>query len=420
MTTSVGLHGLLAPSHGARDSKVSEDNALASFAGVLAGVNQANAKLIVPEPQADGAPDGDGLENTDDTGSADLSASTDDATGASGSPADAAWGTTSLAIAVSAQGRQTAYTVLQRIANEEGLRTLGAKDPGHLELPSKSAATGQALNDAMSVSDEPADASGPGQISVARLAKLATIEQVSNAPGTPRVARAATVAKGVTIGDATGHSSDEHSLISRLGDAVNASRVEDGSANNSQSFNSDRQSSDRNASPYAAMPLRAAPAAPFSVADVATQMVSTASQRAERIMAAQDAPARPLSQIVMSIDAGNGTTDRIHVALRGSTVSATIDAADHRAADAMRMHSDDLVRSLTKDGVEVDSVRVRAAASASSATQVTTVNASQKSSETSNNSRFSREAQWDQQRSHGRSNGERRQHQRDQRGGKES
>jgi uncharacterized protein YcbK (DUF882 family) len=499
MTTRVGLHGLLAPSHGARDSKMNEDNALASFAGVLAGVNQANAKHIAPAPQADGAPDGDGLENTDDTGSADLSAPTDDATGASASSDVAATTTVAgananavdsssaalnpalqekLARVISrmreetghdvqvtetyrsqarqnalyAQGRQTAgpvvtwtqhskhtqgravdvtldggrasadaYTMLQRIANEEGLRTLGAKDPGHLELASKSAATGQAINDAISVPDEPAGASGPGQISVARLAKVATIEQVSNVSGSPRVARVAAVAKVATIADATGHSNDEHSQhLDRLGDAVNASRVEDGSANNSQSFNSDRQSSDRNGSPYAAMPLRGAPAAHFSVADVATQMASTASQRAERIMAAQDAPARPLSQIVMSVDAGNGTTDRIHVALRGSTVSATIDAADHRAADAMRVHSDDLVRSLTKDGVEVESVRVRSAASATTAAQVTTVDASQKSSETSNHSRFSRESQWDQQRSHGRSNGERRQHQRDQRGGKES
>lgn len=583
MTASVGLLGLFAPTPGARDSKVNEDNTLASFAGVLAGVNQANAKLIAPMPQADGTTDGDALENADDTGTTDTQTASDDA---SDSPAVASAPTADIATAATvavanpnavtssiatlnpalqdklsrvvsrmrdetghdvqvtetyrsqarqnelyAQGRQTAgpvvtwtqnskhtqgravdvtidggrasadaYTALQRIAKEEGLRTLGAKDPGHLELPSKSAATGQAFNDVMSVPDEPADASGPRQVSVARLAQVATVAKVASvaqiATGAVRVTHVkaeggrvstsptphvlaqadgvsemaipsrsaetpAQIVTGsdVTIGDATGDSGDnaipvhkafEISHLDRLSDAVNASRVEDASAKvqagtnkaptkpqmatgavqfrapsigrsatNNQSFNSDRRSSDRDSTGYTAMPLRSA-ATEFSVPDVATQMTSTASQRAERIMAAQDAPARPLSQIVMSVDAGNGTADRIQVALRGSTVSATIDAADHRAADAMRMHSDDLVRSLTKDGVDVDSVRVRSASTTTNAAPVTTVDSSQKSSDSSNNSRFSREAQWDQQRGQQRSNNERRQQQREQRGGKES
>jgi len=620
MTTSVGPLGLFAPPHGARDSKVNEDNVLASFAGVLAGVNQAAAKLIVPMPQADGASEGDALENADDVGTTDAEATTDGASDVSATTATTTDVASTAAAAASpnavnssiatlnpalqeklarvisrmrdetghdvqvtetyrsqsrqnalyAQGRQTAgpvvtwtqsskhtqgravdvtldggsasadaYAALQRIANEEGLRTLGSKDPGHLELPSKNAATGQAFNDAMSVPDEPADASGPRQASIARLAKVATIEQATSESGSGRVARVATVARvasvapiatgpvrvtrvktettrastpltserpllvqadgvteaalasgnedtlatfatgtTVTMGDATGDSHDavalatpiadtpaatqqsatpqgqkpfEISHLDRLSDAVNASRVEDLSANaqsganklptkpqmaaaavqfrapalgrsasNSQSSNRDRQSSDSGAGGYMQMPLGSAAPTQFSVAEVATQMTSTASQRAERIMAAQDAPARPLSQIVMSVDAGNGTTDRIQVALRGSTVSATIDAADHRAAEAMRVHSDDLVRSLTKDGVDVETVRVRSSAPTTSTAPATTVDSSQKSSDSSNNSRFSREAQWDQQRSQQRSNNERRQHQRDQRGGKES
>jgi len=539
MTTSVGLHGLFAPTPGARDSKVNEDNTLASFAGVFAGVNQANAKPIVPTPQADGAPDGDASENAEDTSVAGGEAkdalmagmpSTDVASATTVAAANPNAVNSSLATlnpalqeklarvisrmreetghdvqvietfrsqarqdTLYAQGRETAgpvvtwtqnskhtqgravdvtldggrasadaYTALQRIANEEGLRTLGAKDPGHLELPS-SAATGAKV------------------ASVATVGSDAARGVSAAAPANSRSADAP--AKGVvggevTIGDATGNSGDDDSLmpriadiaaapqdspsrpgaksfeishLDRLSDAANASRVEDSSAtpqpgapkattkaqiaagavqfrtpsigrsaNNSQGFNSNRQSSDRDASAYAAMSLRSDAPAGFSVADIATQMTSTASQRAERIMAALDAPARPLSQIVMSVDAGNGTTDRIQVALRGSTLSATIDAADHRTADAMRARSDDLVRSLTRDGVEVDSVRVRSAAATTSAAPVTTIDSSQKSSESSNHSRFNREAEWDQQRSQQRSNNERRQHQRDQRGGKES
>jgi hypothetical protein len=190
------------------------------------------------------------------------------------------------------------------------------------------------------------------------------------------------------------------------------------SSNSSQEFSSDRQSSQGDATGYTPMPLRTETSTHFSVADVSTEMTSTASQRAERIMAAQDAPARPLSQIVMSVDAGNGAADRIQVALRGSTVSATIDVADHHTANAMRAHSDDLVRSLTRDGVDVDSLRVRTTA-ATTAAPVTTVDSSQKSSDSSSNSRFNRDAQWDQQRNQQRSNSERRNQQRDQRGGKD-
>jgi uncharacterized protein YcbK (DUF882 family) len=665
MTNIVSLNGMFAPVQGGRDAKANDDNVLASFAGVLAGVNQANAKLIVPMPQADGASGGEALENTED-GNTTSDAKSTDAKDVStiivgqavdaGSPAVVSvtnpnavnssiaalnpalqqklarvmermrdetghdvqvaetYRSQSRQNSLYAQGRQTdgpvvtwtqhskhtqgravdvildggrasadAYTTLQRIANEEGLRTLGAKDPGHLELSSKSAATSQALNDVISVPEEPADASGPGQVSVGRLAQIAqiaTVEEVtsvgssgsahtaklspttymkaakaSDAPAhvaqVANVAQVATVANAaggstprrvhvttanggahldagkhakqqvasaqadgaadmpiapqkdtgvaeeiiarnaITIADATGASSDDSpntlkiSNLEQLNDAVNATRVEDGSTqtptdankprlspnaaaytkshmtpraevygsarfaagepratqattkpqngathfpaasigrspSNNQGFSGDSQSNDRDTTGYNAMTLRAETASQFSVADVSTEMTSTASQRAERIMAAQDAPARPLSQIVMSVDNGNGTSDRIQVALRGSTVNATIDAADHHAANVLRAHSDELVRSLTKDGVDVESVRVRNTATTTAAAQVTTVDSSQKSSDTSSNSRFNRGAQWDQQRSQQRSNGERRQQQRDQRRGQES
>jgi uncharacterized protein YcbK (DUF882 family) len=634
MTNSVSVLGMFAPLQGARDTKVSEDTVLASFAGVLAGVNQANARLFVPAPQVEPAASHDALENPDDgTATTDAKKADDSGETVAGAsvadappaPANTVASSNANAIdssvaalnpalqeklsrvisrmrdetghtvqvtetyrsqsrqdALYAQGRRTdgpvvtwtqhskhtqgravdvtidggrasadAYTALQRIANEEGLRTLGSKDPGHLELPSNSGSADQGLSNLRSV---PAEArASPGQVPVARLAEIAQVATVARVatvasvtvssssgrhklgstavnvvlpePKAPAVlpqADGADDTTGVTdntapmvaeklvggdvsIADATGASVGddpsptrpdyrpfEISNIDRLSDAVNATRVEDGSqwqasakgnskaqrispslagfanermaqhahaqavgggrftigqqpratnataqgganssvqfsaatpgrsGNDGHSFSSDRQSSYSDATGYSPMTLRSEPTSSFSVADVATEMASTASQRAERIMAAQDAPARPLSQIVMSVDAGNGTTDRIQVALRGSTINATIDAADHHAANAMRSHSDDLVRSLTRDGMEVDSVRVRTSATSAASTPAPTVESSQKPSDSSGNSRFNRDAQWDQQRSQQRSNNERRHQQRDQRGGKES
>ena len=460
MTNTVSMVGQSAPVPGARDTKVGEDNALASFAGVLAGVNHANTKPIQSKPQADGITDGDPLENADDVDSTADVATSDDATGESPvaavssvdpmSTATVAIANSSasnssisalnpavqdnLADAMSRMQTDTGHDVpisethrSQRVAIEEGLRTLVTADSEDLELPAKSAAMSQALN-ALTIGDATGD-SGEDDSIIVRILELSTPTQQSASQ--------------------SGKKPLEISHLDRLGDAVNASRVEDGSTtaetrttttavkpqmavgaalfrtpsigrSASQGFNSDRHASDRDTAGYSAVSLRGPAPTQFSIAEVATQMISTATQRAEQIMAAQDAPARPLSQIVISVDAGNGASDRIQVALHGSTVSATIDAGDHHAADAMRVHSDDLVRSLTKDGVDVDSVRIRSTASTTNAAPVATAASSQRSSDSSNTSRFSREAQWDQQRSQQRSNSERRHHQRGQRGGKES
>lgn len=154
-----------------------------------------------------------------------------------------------------------------------------------------------------------------------------------------------------------------------------------------------------------------------STTDAPAEVTSTAPQRAERIMAAVDQPAKPLSQIVLSVDAGNGATDRIQVALRGSTLSATIDAADFHVAHALRTHSDELVHALTRDGLDVDSVRVRTVASAA---PPVAVDPSPRSSDSSANSGAEHRSQWEQQRKQPRSDDERRQQQRDERQGEDS
>ncbi|HVX41871.1 MAG TPA: hypothetical protein VHB25_20085, partial [Gemmatimonadaceae bacterium] len=154
-------------------------------------------------------------------------------------------------------------------------------------------------------------------------------------------------------------------------------------------------------------------APPLAPAAVAADVGSTAAARAERIMSTLDsAPARPLSQITMSLDTGSGTSDRVQVAMRGSSLNATIDAADPRAAHAMSARADELVRALNHDGIEVDSLRVRAATNAAS----TVVQSTPNSAGTSTNSRFERGAAWDQSRQ--RSQDDRRQQQREQRGGR--
>ncbi|MEP6493416.1 MAG: M15 family metallopeptidase [bacterium] len=309
-----------------------------------------------------------------------------------------------------------AYTILQRIANEEGLRTLGARDPGHLELPANGATP--------KLPAEPADASGPGLVSVARLAQLAEVSQVSTAKVArpAQVARVATVAQPNVAGPlpkVVPNSEGGHSQFA-------------GSQSGSQKFGagSGQAGSDSSASDKkgygaldAAMAMRDSSApAPLALHAVTGGAGSAAAERAARMIAAmEDAPARPLSQITMSVDAGNGATDRIQVGLRGSALNATIDAGDTRGAHAMSTRTDELVRALTRDGVEVESLRVRATANTAAPLATPTSRGSADSQPGSQNgSRFERDNLWQQQakqQDKQRSQDDRRQQQRDQRGG---
>jgi hypothetical protein len=274
-----------------------------------------------------------------------------------------------------------AYATLQRIAKEEGLHTLGARDPGHLELAGSGTADATSLKPAA-----PADASGPGQVSVARLAQVAQIADV-------KVARPASVARVATVAQpgASDKALADPTVTSHFAQSNDGS---DKSSSDSSSDSGANSQSGHHAG-YGSMGSTFTLRNFDNAAGPAPVIGSTAAERTERILAAADnAPARPLSQITMNVDAGNGATDRIQVGLRGNSLSTTIDVSDARAAQTMSARSDELVRALNRDGMEVESMRVRAVASTNApvAAQPT-----QDSSGASTNSRFDRGNPWQQQ-----------------------
>jgi hypothetical protein len=276
---------------------------------------------------------------------------------------------------------------------------------------------------------EPADATGSGQVSVARLAQVAQVSQVSAAPPA-NVSEVATVANVNAPGMSAKTTTFAATPANRAphGDTtqgVQHVRQLAGDAQSTSSrFGGDTTDSDGGAAGgehhgYSAL------AAAVALRDVtsdtsATQSVTPAStmtpaERAAKLIAAfEDAPPRPLSQITMSVDAGNGTADRVQLAMRGSSLNATIDAADPRAAQTMTARSDELVRALSRDGIELEALRVRGAAGTTT-TQAAV--APQSSPDTNTNSRFERGNAWQHQQDRQRSQDDRRQQQRDQRGG---
>ena len=289
-----------------------------------------------------------------------------------------------------------AYAALQRIAKEEGLRTLGERDPGHLELPTSADAT------PASVASMPTS-----QASIARLAQAAQVAQVARVAGVDRPSAVANVAR-----------------VASVAAVANAHAVRGVTARTEQSSSRAGSDSEAQSNPRggygsfgSSFGFQTTTAAATPTIDPAAAASTASAERADRIMSAiENAAPRALSQISMAVDAGNGSTDRIHVALRGSSLNTVIDASDPRAAHAMTSRSDELVRALTHDGVDVESVRVRSIAGV---TAPTASGSSQGSSNSSTNSRFERGDTWQQQADRQRSQDDRRRNQqRDERGGK--
>lgn len=330
-----------------------------------------------------------------------------------------------------------AYATLQRIAGEEGLRTLGAKDPGHLELPG----TGRPLNAAAFASNSrslnpaaPADAFGPGQMTEARLMQLSQPAQVAEvaqvaAPKVAEVAPVAQVARPETpnvlrIAQPTNTQSIQNvEVVAADTQGSRGASTNTGEKNGSSDGGNGKSEHGRGYSALAAaVAMRQASSAEISAAQpVAGAHTMSAAERASQIIAAyQDAPARPLSQITMNVDSGNGVTDRVQLSLRGSSLNAAIDTGDTRGAEAMRTRADELVKALNKDGIDVESLRVRAPIP--TAGPATTVNASQHTNDANNHSKFERQNAWqqagDRQRSQQDERKQQQQQQRHSRGGR--
>jgi uncharacterized protein YcbK (DUF882 family) len=270
-----------------------------------------------------------------------------------------------------------AYRALQRIANEEGLQTLGARDPGHLEL--RGSGAGTRVGGAPNIPFEPADASGRGQAPITQLAPVARVADVDRPARVARVAQVAEVTKpgNVLLGAMNGRSASSSGRGSRdsNGDARSNAYAEMGPTLSVRL----PQEAARIDAPTAAAP-------------------SDALARAERIMSVMDsAPVRPLSHITMNVDGGNGTTDRVHVSLRGSALDTTIDTGDSRVASMLRARGDELSRALSRDGIELRELRVRAATETGTVTAAANAQSAQTAADSSTQSRFDRTEAWQRQ-----------------------
>ncbi len=261
------------------------------------------------------------------------------------------------------------FARLQRIAKEEGLRTLGMKDPGHLELASHSEralanAAPQALDKVTAAfqrqsSSAAAASSAPaGVAQVASVAGVAQVARVADANAAPAALGEGAAAYIAQANANTGANGEQNgNAFGRGARDENGHPINDG-----RKLGQAKHENAGDTSSFGAMQGNAQSGTQAKGAERAASMGPAAgSEQAQRVSDIQamraDAPAGPLSRMTLNVENANGTQDRITVDLRGNVVDTSIET-DASSAERMKLRTGELQESLSRHGLDADSVRI--------------------------------------------------------------
>lgn len=283
-----------------------------------------------------------------------------------------------------------AFRLLAQVAAEEGLHTLGARDPGHLELPR---GIGEAVR-AVRLEVAPAPlrngAAAPAAVAapapVAGVAPVATVASVAAVAPVARPGMAAGPESGAAdVARGKGHAEVDAAPAATPDSAKEAgwNAVDTGHAGGRSGAggrDADRRSADEHGTPAAGATGAgrhfAAPtdggtaqretASPRSALGAAGPDVAA---RVGRVLEAQQgAELRPLSRVLLHLDGEGDGAGSIRVSLRGPSVEATIDLADRASADRLTPRLAELQHALERRGLEPASLEVRSPAASATTT----------------------------------------------------
>lgn len=285
-------------------------------------------------------------------------------------------------------GNPAAYRQLARVAAQEGLRTLGPRDPGHVELASRGSAgawgegTGSGrsadanvsravdlvLSHAGLAAGEALGEGGQGDSMNTFLSRALRGTQPGapagpggNAPGAPMMGGLARHGAG---GFASGQQQGQGHGTARRG--VDRMAPEPGApahvAEVAQVASVATVAGVAGVAHVATVATVAAPQ-PGGAADSAALPGSgaTSAARVGHLLDVRDAtPAQPLSRMTLALDNGSGGTDHITVNLRGGAVDAAISTGDSTRADRLSLRVGELQRALEHQGLDTGAIRVGA------------------------------------------------------------
>ncbi len=252
---------------------------------------------------------------------------------------------------------------LAAVAQQVGLRTLGPRDPDHIEQMRTAGMAGGSPPGAVGRS---VGAPAPARVVVAPTAASVLpsgwtgVAQVARVAPVALVAAVAQVAPVAEPGmpPAAGSSDGGDDPSSRENDSARSDRNAPAPAPTVAS--PAQQSAATNAAAPSTTPV--VPAAAPVQAPV--ERTSINSQIA-RFDAAHDAAAsRPMSQVVLRMDGASGTSDTIRVGVRGATVDAVVGTGDGPLAQRLTSDLGQLRNTLESQGLNVGTLHVRADLSA--------------------------------------------------------
>jgi hypothetical protein len=268
-----------------------------------------------------------------------------------------------------------AFQLLQRIAREEGLRTLGARDAGHLEL-ARNAARAHEPADAPAASPDgeashaPAP-SAPPHASAQGAAHAAPTGAVAQVAAVARVAEVAQVAVVAQPGAAPVQVAVQAAGREKAGQSgePHGTRVARGprpgtpAAARRRAREEESRTEGEPTSGLAAAATLSGAQAPRAAAGAAPVLGAAAVERLTRVTDQIEAgtAGRHLSHLTLRIDNAAGGQDHIRIDLRGLTVDTQIAVADANTAERMSDHMGELRDALGRQGLSADTVTISTA-----------------------------------------------------------
>lgn len=265
------------------------------------------------------------------------------------------------------------FARLQRIAREEGLRTLGVRDPGHLELSTADRAVGVAAPSATPVREQDikplittapaAPAAQAGVARVASVAGVANVARVADGSGFDRRYTARTDAPNAAINALASNASTTNAANANAqGHAFGRNDRDDQGRpmNDGRKLGQVRREAidSGDAAAFGATPSNALTNASAKVDAPATAAGINSAERVADLQDLRDnAPAGSMSRMTLNIDGPDGAQDRITVDLRGASVGTQINT-DAASAERLRMRTAELQDALGRHGLESESVRI--------------------------------------------------------------
>jgi hypothetical protein len=271
---------------------------------------------------------------------------------------------------------EQAYGRLHRIADEEGLRTLGARDPGHLELPAavrelRVQLAGAATNAQPATDNTTALTIGSELAQQAIARATARTQRTSRTESTPSMRHDASMSHS-DFANSGGSLAAPAEVASVATVAVPARVAQPGvtrTISNGERVESDltlaeqtrsRRRTDRDA-PEQGLALGTAPrgtppSSTFAADAPAGRLVGTI-DRVDHTTAIAGRSPREVAQLTLALDGGNGQRDDITIGVRSGAVGATIATSDGAMAERLRDNVLDLRKALESRGLGMDEFR---------------------------------------------------------------